>query len=38
MKQSNWLAVNLAEVKYIDSSGIASLLEVSRGRGTRKEI
>lgn len=28
MKQSDRLAVNLSAVKYIDSSGIASLLEV----------
>jgi anti-sigma B factor antagonist len=28
LKGADFLAVNLAEVKYIDSSGIASLLEV----------
>jgi anti-sigma B factor antagonist len=33
------LAINLAEVKYIDSSGIASLLEVLKeARNTKKKL
>jgi len=38
LKDGNRLAANLAEVKYIDSSGIASLLEVlkeSRNKGKK---
>jgi len=36
---SDRLAVNLVSVKYIDSSGIASLLEVlQKARNTRKKL
>ena len=38
LKNGNCLAANLAEVKYIDSSGIASLLEVlkeARNKGKK---
>lgn len=39
LKDTDRLAVNLAEVKYIDSSGIASLLEVlKQARNTRKKF
>src|SRR4051812_46200606 len=37
LRTSNRLAVNLAAVKYVDSSGIASLLEVLKAaRATKK--
>jgi anti-sigma B factor antagonist len=39
LKQTDRLAANLAGVKYIDSSGIASLLEVLKeARGTGKRF
>ncbi len=39
LKSTDRLAVNLAAVKYIDSSGIASLLEVLKeARNTRKKF
>jgi anti-sigma B factor antagonist len=39
LKSANRLAVNLAAVKYIDSSGIASLLEVYKeARTTKKDF
>ena len=39
LRSSPQLAVNLAAVRYIDSSGIASLLEVlKQARSTRKRF
>jgi len=39
LKDTHWLAINLIEVKYIDSSGLASLLEVLKeARGTQKRL
>ena len=39
LKGGDRLAINLAEVKYIDSSGIASLLEVLKeARNTKKHL
>jgi len=39
LKNGNCLAANLAEVKYIDSSGIASLLEVLKeSKGKHKKF
>ena len=39
VKSADRLAVNLAGVKYIDSSGIASLLEVLKAaRSTKKQL
>ena len=39
LKNADRVAVNLSEVKYIDSSGIASLLEVLKeARNTRKKF
>lgn len=39
LKGTDRLAVNLVEVKYIDSSGIASLLEVLKeARNTKKQL